>query len=68
MAARSISRRNIPFMAALLILLSMSQSFATPYKVGDTVINFKLRDLNGKFVMLSQFAGKIIVLNFFATW
>jgi thiol-disulfide isomerase/thioredoxin len=29
---------------------------------------FQLRDLNGKDVSLSDFTGKVIVLNFWATW
>lgn len=29
---------------------------------------FELKDLDGKIVHLSDFAGKVVVLNFFATW
>ena len=31
-------------------------------------LNFTLKDVNGKDVALSSFAGKVIVLNFWATW
>lgn len=31
-------------------------------------LNLTMKDLEGKDVTLSQFAGKIIVLNFYATW
>ena len=30
--------------------------------------DFELQDINGKSVRLSDFSGKIIILNFFATW
>jgi hypothetical protein len=41
---------------------------ATQYQIGDKVNNFALYDLQGKFVSLSDFEGKAILLNFFATW
>jgi thiol-disulfide isomerase/thioredoxin len=31
-------------------------------------LNFTLKDLSGKDVTLSSFAGKIVILNFYATW
>ncbi len=39
----------------------------------DKIINskapdFTLKDLNGKTVSLSAFKGKVVLLNFFATW
>jgi peroxiredoxin len=37
-------------------------------KVGDVAPNFQLRDLDGRMVTLSQLRGKIILLNFWATW
>lgn len=37
-------------------------------KVGDEAPNFTLRDLTGKVMSLSQFRGKVILLNFWATW
>lgn len=37
-------------------------------KVGDMAPNFQLRDLDGKMVSLSQFRGKVVLLNFWATW
>ena len=38
------------------------------YTVGDTVHNFKLYDLNRRPCSLYGYKGKIVVLNFFATW
>jgi len=36
--------------------------------VGDKAYNFQLENLEGKQTKLSDFEGKIIVLNYFATW
>jgi len=38
------------------------------YKIGDKVADFALKDEHGKTVKLSQYKGKVIVLNFFASW
>lgn len=37
-------------------------------KVGDEAPNFQLRDLGGNVVSLSQLRGKVVLLNFWATW
>lgn len=37
-------------------------------KVGDPAPNFQLRDLAGNLVALSQFRGKVVLVNFWATW
>jgi len=37
-------------------------------QVGDEAPNFMLRDLTGKVMSLSQFRGKVVLLNFWATW
>ena len=37
-------------------------------KVGDEAPNFQLRDLNGNTVSLSQMRGKVVLVNFWATW
>jgi peroxiredoxin len=37
-------------------------------KVGDVAPNFQLRDLDGKMVALSHVRGKVVLLNFWATW
>ncbi len=45
--------------------------FAVPtaaYELGDVVEDFTLTDLEGQEVSLSDHAGQIIMLNFFATW
>jgi peroxiredoxin len=37
-------------------------------KVGDEAPNFQLRDLAGNMVSLSQLRGKVVLVNFWATW
>lgn len=37
-------------------------------KLGEPAPNFHLRDLNGQFVTLSDLRGKVVLLNFWATW
>ena len=37
-------------------------------KVGDEAPNFNLRDLSGNMVSLSQMRGKVVLVNFWATW
>jgi peroxiredoxin len=37
-------------------------------KPGDAAPNFQLRDLDGKVVSLSDFLGKVVLVNFWATW
>lgn len=36
--------------------------------VGSNAPDFALKDVNGKVHKLSQFKGKVIVLNWFASW
>ena len=37
-------------------------------KPGDPAPNFQLRDMNGRVVALSDLRGKVVLLNFWATW
>ncbi len=38
------------------------------YLVGQRALDFELQDKNGNAIKLSDFRGKTVVLNFFATW
>ena len=40
----------------------------TPGAIGSKAVNFSLIDLDGEKVSLSDFEGKVIMLNFWATW
>ena len=37
-------------------------------KLGEPAPNFQLPDLNGRLVTLSDLRGKVVLLNFWATW
>ena len=50
-----------------VILLPALPAQAT-YQLGDVVDDFTLNDLTGTPVSLSDYAGDIVVINFFATW
>jgi peroxiredoxin len=38
------------------------------FKLGDPAPNFQLRDLDGHLVTFSDLHGKVVLLNFWATW
>lgn len=52
----------------LIPLLFMAFTSPLPSKVGDKAPEFKLKDLNGKEVKLSDYKGKIVLIDFWATW
>lgn len=51
---------------ALLVLGACSQGLAV--ETGDTPPDFTLSDIAGNQVSLASFKGKVIILNFFASW
>ena len=61
------SRLILPLLAlgAVLALPASPASAADKTSVAPA---FKLKDLEGKSVQLSDFKGKVVVLNFWATW
>jgi thiol-disulfide isomerase/thioredoxin len=50
------------YLQALSVLAQEASSARTPAP------NWKLTDLNGKRVSLSDFSGKVVILDFWATW
>lgn len=52
----------------LLWVVAVAGAKMTPYKVGDKVKDFALKDTEGKTVKLSQFKGKVMVLAFSAAF
>jgi peroxiredoxin len=55
-------------LSGLLFVLGVGTVFAAPLDPGATAPDWKLQDLNGKTVQLSDFKGKVVVLDFWATW
>ena len=53
-------------MSALFLAAGCSRTSAL--EIGEEAIDFTLRDVNGNTVNLSDFKGKVIILNFFASW
>mgnify|MGYP001293685388 CR=1 FL=1 len=50
---------------AILFAFAMGVS---PAHAGEAAPEFTLRDMNGKEVQLASFKGKVVMLNFWATW
>jgi peroxiredoxin len=47
---------------------AQGSGFAKPPKIGGEAADFTLLDLDGNEVTLSSLRGKVVLLNFFATW
>lgn len=52
----------------LFLLLSGLDTDKQSAQPGDEAIDFTLQDVDGNIYKLSDFRGKTVVLNFFATW
>lgn len=57
------SFRSVLLVAMLLLPLFMAPAYAA-YQVGDRVAEFELNDAYGNLVKFSDFAGRVVVLNF----
>lgn len=55
------------FLAAVIVIFCYAQ-IAPAIEIGSPVSDFELSDLNGNRVKLSDFKGKTVVINFWATW
>jgi peroxiredoxin len=59
------------FIFAAIIIVSFSKSVAQNVvspRIGSTLGNFALQDINGKTVHLSDYTGKAVLINAWATW
>jgi len=59
---------SIAILALVFGLVWMQSSKYEPLTVGKVAPDFKLPDLNEKDIRLSDFRGKVVFLNFWATW
>jgi len=59
-------------MVIFFLLILAGKGFSNPWAIDDMVDKeaspFTLKDLNGRQVSLVDFRGKVILLNFWATW
>ncbi|HAK89840.1 MAG TPA: hypothetical protein DHV16_01700 [Nitrospiraceae bacterium] len=62
----------LPFALYLLLFSAVSAQPPSPFAVdklsGQKAPDFTLKDINGNPVSLSSFKGKVVLLNFWATW
>jgi len=65
MSNQEIVMQTAKIAAVLLSLAAFSSAWAEGPKVGDAAPDFSLVDQNGKTVKLSDFSGKIVVLEWF---
>lgn len=54
------------FLTALFLIAACARAGAL--EVGSSAPNFSLTDINGKQVSLADFKGKVVILDFFASW
>ncbi len=56
-------------MSAVLMSFALASTVVpTSAYAADKAADFTLRDINGKEVHLSDYAGKVVILSFWATW
>lgn len=57
------------FVIGILITMVLGlRSQGQAYGIGDEAYDFELQDLDGNTRRLSDYRGKVVMLNFFATW
>ena len=65
-------QRSFPIMLflciAFLAVFNGCKRTTTPPTIGNPAPAFALKDLEGKVVRLSDLAGKVVVIDFWATW
>jgi peroxiredoxin len=64
-----LTRRSFLLAVAALLAFGLLRSFrASPVRLGAPAPAFRLAGLNGQTVSLSDYRGKAVLLNFWATW
>ncbi len=53
---------------ALVLFMLSACSQGSAIEIGQSAPDFSLSDINGKTVSLSAFDGKVVILDFFASW
>ena len=52
----------------LILILLLIPATAFSISIGEIAPNFVLKDMEGKEVTLKDFNGKVVFINFWATW
>jgi peroxiredoxin len=65
---RAVVLGSIIALAAVVLFAAAPSRSATPAAASAAAPDFALKDLDGKIVRLSDYRGKAVVLNFWATW
>lgn len=66
--------RNISFLIITIVFAFFASEakgtapVGISHEIGRPAPDFELKDINGKKVKLSEFRGKVVLLNFWATW
>ena len=61
-------RRSRGPIAAISMLIAMALPTVSASSNGDAPVDLSLKNINGKRVRLREYRGKVVVLNFWATW
>lgn len=54
--------------AIIVVIFAMALTAAAQIKIGDAAPNFKLAALDGRNVELAKYRGRVVLVNFWATW
>jgi peroxiredoxin len=68
MKSETVIKLLILFCTAALIWVAGGAMYEHVVAVGDTAPNFRIMADNGQTITRSNFGGKLLVLNFWATW
>ena len=68
MVVRTAIRIFLLTLSLVLATAGSVASFGPSSLVGDKALEFAMRDMSGSYVSITAMRGKVIVLNFWATW
>jgi cytochrome c biogenesis protein CcmG/thiol:disulfide interchange protein DsbE len=63
-----MNKKRGPFLAAVFLAAAASLGLAERPGIEGETVEFALKDLDGREVQLSDFQGKVVLVNFWATW
>jgi len=62
-------KHSLLFLVALAVIAMYAyEQLGAPFKEGEIVPDFSLKDLSGDIVSLSRYKGRPVVIHFWATW